>query len=302
MPINGAPNQSLTLTLTSGAFSDPDAGDVHAASQWLIKRASDGVTVFDSGTDTADKTSCPVSAGKLSYSTSYSWQVRYQDNHGAWSSYSTATAFTTQAAPADQPPVVNTFTPTPSTVTVGQSVNLIATASDPDAGDSISAVKFYEGNTLLGNGSFSSGQWSFSWNTSGHSTGSFTLSAIAYDASNTASIAKTASVTINASTGSVKLTGTILGTAGSFGGSTNTKDKAMDGNTSTYFDAPHRQWCLGRTGSGQRPGDHQGPLLSPLRPVRADDRRHLPGLQRPDFLQRRGESGHDHQLAEPQLE
>jgi hypothetical protein len=38
-----------------------------------------------------------VSAGLLDYVTAYTWQVRYQDNHGAWSGYSAATAFSTLA-------------------------------------------------------------------------------------------------------------------------------------------------------------------------------------------------------------
>src|SRR6185369_14626094 len=35
-----------------------------------------------------------------------------------------------------------------------------------------------------------------------------------------------------------KLTGTIIGTAGSWNNSGNTKEKAMDGNLSTFFDGP----------------------------------------------------------------
>ena len=135
-PANSATNQSLTPTLSASAFSDPDAGDSQAAAQWLIKRSSDGATIFDSGTDTVNKTSRLVPAGVLANGTLYNWQVRYQDNHGAWSNYSAATSFTTLAA-----------------------------------------------------------------------------------------------------TGSTKLSGTIIGTAGSFAGSGNTRDKALDGNTSTYFDA-----------------------------------------------------------------
>ena len=236
-PANGASNQSPTLTLGSSAFSDPDAGDTHAASQWLIKRTSDGLLVFDSGTDSANKANYAVPSGKLAYSTGYSWQVRYQDNHGAWSSYSTATTFTTMAMPVDQPPVVNTFTATPGSVTVGDGISLVATASDPDAGDSITNVKFLEGNTLLGSGSLGNGQWTFTWNTSGHAAGSFTISAIAYDNTATASPAKTLGITINAPAGISKLTGTIIGTSGSYGNSGNTKEKAVDGDVSTYFDS-----------------------------------------------------------------
>lgn len=104
-PANNAGNVAINPTLSSSAFSDPDAGDTHAASEWLVKRVSDNVTIFDSGTDSTNKTSVALSS--LTYSTAYSWQVRYEDNHGAWSSYSTATAFTTIAPPDTTPPTLS---------------------------------------------------------------------------------------------------------------------------------------------------------------------------------------------------
>jgi N-acetyl-anhydromuramyl-L-alanine amidase AmpD len=97
LPTNGAQNQPLTPLLKASAFSDPDAGDTHAASQWLVRRAEDNVVVFDSGDDAANKTSCLVPAGTLVYATTYNWQVRYKDNHGTWSDYSLPTTFTTMA-------------------------------------------------------------------------------------------------------------------------------------------------------------------------------------------------------------
>jgi hypothetical protein len=36
-----------------------------------------------------------VAPGLLDYISAYTWQVRYQDNHGIWSSYSAPTAFST---------------------------------------------------------------------------------------------------------------------------------------------------------------------------------------------------------------
>jgi GH18 family chitinase len=103
-PANNAGNVAINPTLSAGAFNDLDAGDTHAASQWLIRRISDNAIVFDSGIDTTNKTSRAVSG--LDYSTAYSWQVRYQDNHGAWSSYATATTFTTEAPPDNTPPTL----------------------------------------------------------------------------------------------------------------------------------------------------------------------------------------------------
>jgi hypothetical protein len=97
MPANGSPNQPLTVVLKASAFFDPDAGDTHAASQWVVRRRSDNVVVFDSGEDSVNKTSCSIPAGILNYAMTYSWQVRYKDSAGAWSAYSTETTFTTVA-------------------------------------------------------------------------------------------------------------------------------------------------------------------------------------------------------------
>jgi hypothetical protein len=108
-PANGATGVGVTTTLSAGAFSDPDAGDTHGASQWVVRRVSDNAIVFDSGADTSNKTSITLTAGAgLAYSTAYTWQVRYRDNNGAWSAYSAATAFTTAAPPDTTPPALHT--------------------------------------------------------------------------------------------------------------------------------------------------------------------------------------------------
>jgi hypothetical protein len=87
----------LKLTLQASPLSDPDTGDNHTASQWIIRRLSDDVTVLDSGEDNANKTSRTVADGLLANSATYGWQVRYKDNHGLWSGYSPQTTFTTIA-------------------------------------------------------------------------------------------------------------------------------------------------------------------------------------------------------------
>jgi len=97
LPANGATGQSPAPILQASAFSDPDSGDTHAASEWLVWRGS--TNVFDSGADAVNKTSLTLPAGKLDYGTTYNWQVRYQDNHSAWGGYSTLTTFST-AVPA----------------------------------------------------------------------------------------------------------------------------------------------------------------------------------------------------------
>ena len=97
-PASGAGNQSVTPTLIASVFSDPNAGDTQAAAEWIVTRVSDGATMTDTGTDTTHLTAWTLPSGPLANSTAYSWKVRYEDNHGAWSAYSTVTTFTTMAA------------------------------------------------------------------------------------------------------------------------------------------------------------------------------------------------------------
>ena len=94
-PANGATNQALTVQLRAGAFSDPDAQDFHAVSQWLVRRASDHAIIFNSGDDSVNKTNRTVPDGILAYGSNYTWQVRYKDGRGEWSAYSTETTFRT---------------------------------------------------------------------------------------------------------------------------------------------------------------------------------------------------------------
>jgi len=70
-------------TFTSSAFSDPDAGDTHRASQWRLSTVSGDYSganlIHDSGETAVDLTSYVVPVS-LSISTTYYWQVRHQDN------------------------------------------------------------------------------------------------------------------------------------------------------------------------------------------------------------------------------
>ncbi len=94
-PLPGAVDQALTPVLRSGAFSDPDVGDFHGASQWVVRVAPNGAIVFDSGDDSVGRVQRTVPAGLLSEFTTYSWQVRHRDGRGAWSGYSAPTTFRT---------------------------------------------------------------------------------------------------------------------------------------------------------------------------------------------------------------
>lgn len=95
-PGAGAQNVSITPTLSASPFIDGDCGgDTHMASQWQILTSSGGIIV-DSGTNQIDKRQWTVPAGKLTFGSTYTWRVRYQDNHGAWSSNSIPTTITTE--------------------------------------------------------------------------------------------------------------------------------------------------------------------------------------------------------------
>ena len=109
-------------------------------------------------------------------------------------------------APENHKPVVDTFQSVPtSPILVGQMVTLSAIATDPDAGDAVSKVEFYEdtdgdglGDKLLGTDSDGTDGWSCSWDTTAHSTGSTALFAVATDAEKLASDPKALSVTLAA--------------------------------------------------------------------------------------------------------
>ena len=116
-PADVATGISLTPTLQSSAFSDP--GGTHAASQWQVRTISGYYTspVYDGVTHAPYLTSTVFPSGRLSYSTTYYWHVRYQDNDGAWSAYSRETSFTT----SPPSPVAN-FSAETTALLAGESV------------------------------------------------------------------------------------------------------------------------------------------------------------------------------------
>jgi hypothetical protein len=94
-PAEGATAVILTPVLESSAFSDPDAGDTHGATQWQVDDSSDfSNPVWDYEDTDSDKTSQAVPSATLSYSTTYYWRVRYEDSHGLWGEWSDSRVFT----------------------------------------------------------------------------------------------------------------------------------------------------------------------------------------------------------------
>jgi len=92
-PASNTSVSNTTPTLTASAFSDGAPGSTQVAAQWLIYKGLS--LVYDTGTDASHFTSMSVPSGKLSVGTTYTWQVRYQDNYGDWSNYSTPSSLTT---------------------------------------------------------------------------------------------------------------------------------------------------------------------------------------------------------------
>lgn len=85
---------SLTPTLRSGEFYDPDSGDYHTRSRWQIYRMDNDACIFDSVSETA-LTNITVPSSTLECFTTYYWRVRYYDQDGNISPPSPATYFTT---------------------------------------------------------------------------------------------------------------------------------------------------------------------------------------------------------------
>ena len=134
-PVDTATGISLTPTLESATFSDPDVGDTHAASQWQITKTPGDYSspAYDGGTDPANLESIAIPSGTLSESTTYYWHIRHQDNRGDWSSWSAETSFTTEGQYTLTVNILGNGSvsknPDQATYTYGQNVQLTATAA-----------------------------------------------------------------------------------------------------------------------------------------------------------------------------
>ena len=89
------------------------AGSTHFSSFWRIRRVVDNVTVYDTvqtfvNGDTGNLTSLTVPVSTLAFDTAYSVQVKFRDNNGLESAYSSAINFTT---PLVDQPEIQTITP-----------------------------------------------------------------------------------------------------------------------------------------------------------------------------------------------
>ena len=102
-PTDGASAVALTPWLKAGAFSDPDPTDSHASTQWLIVLANNpSQTVFERTCEGKNLTQIRVPRLILDPSTAYTSRVRFFDNHGQASAWSSPVSFTTTDDSKDQ--------------------------------------------------------------------------------------------------------------------------------------------------------------------------------------------------------
>ena len=99
--------------INTSAFIVEYSGSTHFSSFWRIRRVSDNVTVYDTSQtfasgDQGNKTSLTVPVSTLAFDTAYSVQVKFRDNAGLESAYSSAINFTT---PLVDQPAIQTITP-----------------------------------------------------------------------------------------------------------------------------------------------------------------------------------------------
>ena len=94
-PLDGVGTTTLTPALHSSAFSHPCPARTHTASQWQLTgtAGSYGRPAFDSGADTANLTTMALPVDVVESYPWCWWRVRYQDNRGNWSEWSSETSF-----------------------------------------------------------------------------------------------------------------------------------------------------------------------------------------------------------------
>ena len=126
------------------------AGSAHAASFWVIKRVADNVTVYDTSAitvpdlsqgDTGNLTTFTVPVGTLDFSVTYSVQVKFKDNAGLTSNFSTPVQF---ATPVVDQPEVQTITPS-----FNPTINVLTPEIKAGYGHNSTDWQFSQGDTFV---------------------------------------------------------------------------------------------------------------------------------------------------------
>ena len=134
------PDTTKTLSrrpvITTSAFVQEYAGSTHTSTFWRIRRVSDNVTVYDTiatyvNGDTGNLTTFTVPPAVLDFDTTYQVQVKFRDQNGLESAYTSAVNFTTPFV--DQPEIqtiVPAFNPTINVDAIAVKSGFSHTSSD----------------------------------------------------------------------------------------------------------------------------------------------------------------------------
>jgi hypothetical protein len=94
-PADGAINVSLTPTLETKSFADPDSGDKHKQTEWQISKKSDFSSTELITTRDSSLTSFAVPKFVLVEGSTYYWRARFYDDHSRASDWSNVRSFKT---------------------------------------------------------------------------------------------------------------------------------------------------------------------------------------------------------------
>lgn len=130
LPSNGS-TASVTPELKTGAFSDPDTGDIHAKTLWEISTVNNFASTVVSETSTSSLTSFTVPSSTLTVDTTYYWRVKFYDDKNNGSEYSDTWQFT--ASKANSAPVKPTLTSPINNATGVSATPTLQTAAFSDA-------------------------------------------------------------------------------------------------------------------------------------------------------------------------
>lgn len=134
---------------------------------------------------------------------------------------------------ANPSPIVSITSPANNT-TFGSAPTITITATASDSNGSIQKVEFYNGTQLLGEDTTSP----YSFTMSNVSGGKYSLNAKATDNQGATTTSKPISIKVPCTFSAPKIAGTVIGTSGSWANGGNTREKAFDGDVTTFFDAP----------------------------------------------------------------
>jgi len=180
-----------SIELTWGSTAYASGYVVRASSDWNHWYSSTAIPHSASGTDTFYFPNNPLNTYRIVEVYIYG-QVSGQPGVKLYNF-----AVHQAAASNNLPPVVNLTAPANNaTYQLGHTVNMKATASDPDGG--IQRVEFFQGTTNLGQSTSSGSPYSFDWTPSAAGTYSFTAKATDNAGGSTTTTA--VSVTVSAST------------------------------------------------------------------------------------------------------